>query len=217
MGRVSSVAVLALLVPACVPALTERVQQYNDLGVQNYQKGDFDRARVDFQAALDLVPNNSSLLYNLGQCYDQLGQVQQAERYYRLCLQQQPNDRDCRHALSVLLVQSGRMADARQMVEEWLASEPKLSAAYAEDGWLYQRQGDPISAIKRYQQAVYHDPHNTLALVGMGRVYEEELNQPSIALKLYQTALEYDPHQVELVKRVNHLRTSGVGPPHPES
>jgi Tfp pilus assembly protein PilF len=117
----------------------------------------------------------------------------------------------------VLLVQNGRMADARQMVNEWLASEPKLSAAYAEDGWLWQRQGDPISALKRYQEALNYDPHNTLALVEMGRVYEEELNQPSIALKLYQTALNYDPHQVDLVKRVNHLRTNGVGPPHPES
>jgi tetratricopeptide (TPR) repeat protein len=217
MRRVSSVAVLALLVSACVPAISERVYEYNDLGVQHFQKGEFDRARADFQAALDLLPNNYSLLYNLGQCYDQLGQAQQAERYYRLCLQQQPNDRDCRHALDVLMVQSGRMAEARQMVEEWLASEPKLSAAYAEDGWLWQRQGDPISALKRYQEALNHDPHNALALIEMGRIYEEELNLPSRALKLYQMALEYEPNQVELVKRVNHLRTRGVGPPHPES
>lgn len=217
MGRIGSVAGLALLVSACVPALSERVQQYNDIGVQHFQKGEFDRARADFQAALALLPNNYSLLYNVGQCYDQLGQVQQAEHYYRLCLQQQPNDRDCRHALNVLLVKNGRMADARQMVNEWLASEPKLSAAYAEDGWLYERQGDPISAIKRYQEALNIEPHNTLALIEMGRIYEEELNLPSRALKLYQMALEYEPHQVDLVKRVNRMRTRGVGPPHPES
>ncbi len=56
-----------------------------------------------------------------------------------------------------------------------------------------------------------------MALVGMGRIYEEELNLPSRALKLYQTALDYDPHQPELVKHVNRLRRRGVGPPHPES
>lgn len=217
MGRVGSVAVLALLVSACAPAISERVQQYNDLGVQNFQQGEFDRARADFQAALALLPDNFSLLYNLAQCYDHLGQSQQAEHYYRLCLQKQPNDMDCRHYLDVLLVQNGRLAEARQMVQDWLRSEPKLSAAYAEDGWLYQRQGDPISAIKRYQTALLYDSHNTLALVEMGRIYEEELNLPSRALKLYQTALEYDPRQVDLVKRVNRLRTRGVGPPHPES
>ncbi len=217
MGRVGSVAVLALLVSSCAPTLSERVHQYNDLGLQNFQRGEFDRAREDFQAALALVPENFSLLYNLAQCYDHLGQTKEAERYYRLCLQKQPNDADCRHALNLLLVQNRRLDEARQMVEEWLMREPKLSAAYAEDGWLYERQGDPISAIKRYQQAVYYDPHNTLALIEMGRIYEEELNLPSRALKLYQTALEYEPHQVDLVKRVNQLRTRGVGPPHPES
>lgn len=217
MGRVGSVAVLALLVSSCVPAISERVQQYNDLGVQNFQNGDFDRARVDFQAALALQPNHISLLYNLGQCYEHLGQSQQAEQYYRLCLQQQPNDADCRHALDALLVQNKRFDEARQMVQDWLAREPNLSAAYAEDGWLYQRQGDPIRAIKRYQRAVYLDPHNTLALIEMGRIYEEVLNYPSRALKLYQTALEYDPHQPDLIKHVNRLRTRGVGPPHPES
>ena len=217
MGRVGSVAVLALLVSACTPAISERVQQYNDLGVQNFQHGDIERARADFQAALALLPNQSSLLYNLGRCYDRLGQSELAEQYFRLCLQQQPNEPDCRHALNVLLVQNNRLAEARQMTQDWLTREPKLSAAYAEDGWLYQRQGDPFRAIKRYQQAVYFDPGNTLALTEMGRIYEDELNFPSRALKLYLTALEYNPNQVDLIKHVNRLRTRGVGPPHPES
>jgi tetratricopeptide (TPR) repeat protein len=217
MGRVGSVAVLALLVSACAPTTAERVHEYNDLGVQQFQKGEFDRAREDFQTALTLLPDNSALLYNIGQCFDHLGQSDQAEQYYRLCLRQQPNEADCRHALNVLLLQRGRMLEAQQMTQDWLARESKLSAAYAEDGWLYQQQDDPDRAIKRYQQALFHDPRNTLALVGMGQVYEEKLKRPSFALKLYQTALEYDPHQPDLVKRVNRLRKEGIGLPHPES
>ncbi|MHB1422504.1 MAG: tetratricopeptide repeat protein [Gemmataceae bacterium] len=217
MGRVGSVAVLALLISACAPVIPERVQQYNDLGLEHFQKREFERASLDFQAGLALLPHDFTLLYNVGQCYDHLGQSEQAEKYYRLCLQQRPNDAECRHALNALLVQRGRFTEAQRMVRDWLAREPKLSAAYAEDGWLYEQQGDPIKALKRYQQAVFHDPHNTLALVEIGRIYEEQLNQPSRALKLYQTALDYDPHQPDLVKRVNRLRTRGVGPPHPES
>ena len=217
MGRVGTVAALGLLVSACAPTIQERVTIYNDLGVQHFQKGEFDRARADFQIALTLLPNNFALLYNLGQCYDHVGQSDKAEQIYRLCLQEKPNDADCRHALNVLLVQRRRIVEAQRLTQDWLAHEPKLSAAYAEDGWLYQREGHPIKAIMRYQQAVYFDPHNTLALIEMGRIYEEELNLPSRTLKLYQTALDYDPHQPELVKQVNRLRTRGVGPPHPES
>ena len=217
MGRVGSVAVLALLVAACAPTTQERVQMYNDLGLQRYQQGEYDHARQDFQAALTLLPNNVALLYNIGQCYDHLGQANQAESIYRQCLQQDANNADCRHALNVLLVQRGRIVEAQRMVQDWLRREPKVSAAYAEDGWLYEQERDPYRAITRYQQAVYYDPRNTLALIGMGRIYEENLNLPSNALKLYQTALAYDPHQPELIKRVSRLRARGVGPPHPES
>ena len=107
MRRVGSVAVLALLVAACAPTTQERVHEYNDLGIQRFQKGEYDRAREDFQAALTLLPDNFALLYNLGQCYDHLGQADRAEAIYRECLQQDPNHAECRHSLNVLLVQRG--------------------------------------------------------------------------------------------------------------
>ena len=217
MGRVGSVAALALLISACTPALSERVREYNDLGLQRFQAGQYDRAREDFQAALNLQPNQVDLLYNLAQCYDHLGQADRAEQTYRLCLQQEPNSAEVRHALTVLLVQRGRTAEAQQLVRDWLTRQPRLAAPYAEDAWLYQQAGDPMSALKRYQQALYYDPHNKLALIEIGQIYEDVLNLPDRALKLYQTALDYDPHQPDLVKRVNRLRSQGVGPPHPES
>jgi tetratricopeptide (TPR) repeat protein len=216
MGRVGSVAVLALLVAACAPTIQERVNVYNDLGVQHYQNAEYERAREDFQVALTLLPNNYTLLYNLGQCYDHLGQSDKAEQLYRLCLQQKPNDADCRHALTGLLVQHNRADEARRMVEDWLERAPKCSAAYSEYGWLYQREGNPTKALICYQQSLFHDPRNTQALLEMGRIYDEDMNLPSRALKLYQTALDYNPHQPEVVQCVNRLRARGVGPPHPE-
>ncbi len=217
MRRVASVAALSFLISACAPTLQERVSMYNEFGLQHYQKGEYARASDDFQVALALLPNNPALLYNLGECYDRLGQRDRAESLYRACLQHQPNDANCRHALSVLLVENGRFVEAKQMTQDWLAREPKLSAAYFEDGWLYEREGNPVAAVERYQQAVYYDPHNIQALVEMGRVYEEELNRPSRSLKLYQTALDYNPYQPDLVRRINRLRVRGVGPPHPDS
>jgi tetratricopeptide (TPR) repeat protein len=217
MSRMSLIAVLALLVSACAPTIQERVQQYNDLGLQHYQKAEYERACEDFQAALALRPNDFALLYNMARCYDLLGQSNKAEPIYRQCLLLQPNDAKCRHALDALLIQHGRLVEAQRMVQDWLTREPQLAAAYAEDGWLYEQENHPIEAIKRYQQAIGYDPRNGQALIGMGRVYEEEMNLPSRALKLYQTALDYQPDQPDLVKRVSRLRARGVGPPHPDS
>ena len=217
MGRIGLVAVLALFVSACASTIQERVHVYNQAGVEHFGNGEYDRAREDFKAALTLLPRNSALLYNLGQCYDKMGDSNQAEQIYGLCLQQEPNNAECRHALAALLVKRGRVEDAQRMVQDWLTREPKLSAAYAEDAWLFEQEGDPFKAIKRYQQAIQYDPHNTQALIEMGRVYEDNLNDPSHALHLYQMALDYDPHQPDLVKHVNRLRSRGVTLPHPES
>ncbi|MGH7227463.1 MAG: tetratricopeptide repeat protein, partial [Gemmataceae bacterium] len=213
MGRVGSVAALALLVWACAPAMEERVHDLNDAGRERFQKGQYDRARLDFQAALKYRPNDAELLYNIGQCYQQLGQSQCAEQTYRLCLQQDANSAKVRHALTVLLVQHGRAAEAQEMVRDWLNRQPKLSAAYAEDGWLYEQEGHFFNALKRYEQAIFFDPGNTFALVSLGQIYEDNLKQPERALKLYQIALDYDPHQPEVVRQVNRLLAQNVGPP----
>jgi tetratricopeptide (TPR) repeat protein len=216
MGRVGSVAVLALLVSACAVPVRERVQELNRDGVQLFDKGEYDHAREEFQAALHLQPLNATLLYNLGQCYDRLGQTSQAEQIYHECLQSDPNYADCRHALTAMLVNNGRVAEARSMVRDWLRNAPNLAAAYAEDGWLYQLDGDPIAALKRYQQAIDRDPRDVHALIEMASIYEE-LNYPSRALLLYQIALDYNPQQPDIVKRVNLLKARGVKLPHPES
>lgn len=216
MGRVGSVAVLALLVSACAVPVRERIEELNRDGVKLFDKGEYDHAREEFQAALHLQPLNAALLYNLGQCYDHLGQTGQAEQIYHECLQSDPNHADCRHALTALLVNNNRFREAQSMVRDWLRDAPKLAAAYAEDGWLYQLNRDPISALKRYQQAIDLDPQNIHALIEMASIYEE-LNYPSRALLLYQTALDYNPKQPDIVKRVNLLRARGVKLPHPES
>ncbi len=193
-----------------------RVHEFNEDGAHLFQRGEYDHAREEFQAALMLEPDNPKVLFNLGQCHDRLGQTRQAEQAYRESLQHDPNYPESRHALTVLLVNGGRLLEAQQMAQDWLRGAPKLAAAYAEDGWLYKQDGDPIKALKRYQQALDLDPRNERALIEMAVIYEE-LNYPDRALLLYQTALDYNPRQLELVKRINLLNARGVGRPHPES
>src|SRR5205823_6769683 len=134
--------------------------------------GDYRSARESFQAALTLTPDDPALLYNIGECYDRAGDPTNAERSYRACLQLAPNHTDCRHALDAMLVRVGRREDAAQMVQDWLAREPRLAAAYAEDGWLLQQGGDLPRAQARLQQALALDPHSVPALVELARVYE---------------------------------------------
>ena len=101
------------------------------------------------------------------------------------------------------------------MVQGWLAGNPRSSAAYAEDGWLYLQGGDLPKAQARLQQALAADPNEPLALVQLGEVYEK-MNRPDRALILYERALVVRPDQPPVKEKVQRLKAQGVGPPKPD-
>src|SRR6266404_1655979 len=215
MRWMSGLLALALGLQGCESASQERLRDYNPDGLYLFQRGDYAAARESFQAALTLKPNDPGLLYNVGECYDRLGDPAKAERSYNECLVQTPNHTDCRHALASMLVRVGRKEDATRLVEDWLAREPRLAAAYAEDGWLWHQAGDLPRAQTRLQQALELDPHEPRALVGLALVYEA-MQRPDRAAALYERVLERDPHQVEVARRLNRLRSQGAHQPQPD-
>src|SRR5258708_443457 len=147
------IGVCALFVASCLPERPsqELVTHYNEDGVLLFERGEYVHARETFEAALKLAPEDAAILYNLGECHDRLGDAAKAESFYRECLVRSPNHAACRHALAQIWVRAGRQADAEHMVEDWLTREPKLSAPYAEDGWLWHLRGDLPKAHSRLQ------------------------------------------------------------------
>ena len=186
------------------------MREYNDSGVRLFQRGDFNNARESFQAALVLKPDDANLLYNIGQCYDRVGNSIRAQQYYDQCLQRVPNHVECRHALTVTMWNNGQQAEATRKAEDWLAREPKLAAAHAEHAYVLRRSGDLTRAQARLQQAYALDPKDVRTLTELALVYEA-LNRPDRALVLYERALAVNPQQPELVQRVSYLKSIGAG------
>lgn len=215
MARVGQILFLCVCVGGCVPDSQGRVRDFNEDGVYLFHQGEYSSARESFQSALELKPADPVILYNLAQCYDRVDDGANAERYYNACLQQSPNHAECRHALASLLVRESRRDDAARMIQAWLVSQPKLAAAYAEDGWLLHETGDLPRAQARLNQALELDPHDTRALTELARVYEA-MQRPDRAVALYERILLRHPEQIEIEKRLKLLRSQGVGQPHPD-
>ena len=79
-------------------------------------------------------PTIAGLLYNVGQCHERQGNVKKAEEFYRQCLTKVPEHIEGQQALAMLLVKQGRKTEAKEVVHTWLASQPKVADAYAQDG-----------------------------------------------------------------------------------
>jgi Tfp pilus assembly protein PilF len=199
----------------CLTATQERVRDFTEDGVYLYQRGDYLHARQSFDAALRLQEKDPALLYNIGCCYDRVGAAAKAEEYYKLCLVESPNHPECRHAMTLLLMRERRRQEADDLIDDWLAREPKLSAAYVEDAWRRRQDGDPLQAQGRLQQALDLDPHNARAMVELALVYEL-MDYKERALVLYEQALRLDPRQPEVAQRLELLRTQGVKRPLPD-
>jgi tetratricopeptide (TPR) repeat protein len=215
MGRRVWVAVLASVVAGCVSTDDQRLRDYNDDGVLLFRRGAYADARDEFQAALALKPGDANLTYNLGQCYDRLGQAEKAEQTYRNCLRQAPGHADAQHALVVLLVRQQRRGDADQLIEERLRREPKSASAYADYGWLCCQDKDYPKALAACQYAYGLDPHDVHALNQLGQLYET-VNRPDRALAIYERSLEYQPNQDDIGQRVSRLKADGAKAPHPD-
>lgn len=206
----------AMLVVAvgCTTTVQEKVRDYNADGLQLFHAGKYVEARETFQAALQIAPEDTTLRFNLAQCYERMGDVKKAEGLYAECVQRSPNHPESRQALCTLMVRQGRRDEAAKMVEAWLAKEPKLSDPYVLDGWLWNQAGNLPRAHARFQQAVQLEPGNPRALNELAITYEA-MSYPDRALVLYEQSLAVQPNQPTVVDRVNRLRGQGIKPPRP--
>lgn len=218
--RLGSIVVVALgyvLVAqsGCESPGQERVKQFNADGVHLFGQGQYQAARESFALALELHPEDATLLYNLGQCCDRLGDRAKAEQHYRQLLARSPNHGDGRHALAALLYRAGRKEEAAQMIRDWLEGQPNRADAYALDGWRLRQDNALPDAQGRLHQALALDPHNVRANVELGILYET-MSLPERSLVLYQRALEKNPNQPDVSRRLDTLRLRKVSRPLPD-
>ena len=107
--------VLAIGAAGCASEKQEKVRFYNEDGIYLFQRGEYQPARDSFLAAIALTPEDPALYYSVGECYDRMGEVANAERHYMECLGRDPGHADSRHALAVLLVREGRRDEAHDV------------------------------------------------------------------------------------------------------
>lgn len=181
-------------------------------GVRLYQQGNYLGAVNSFQRALDQQPGNADCFYNLAATYHQQaklfsrsGDLEIAEQYYHLCLARAPDHAACQRGLAVLLVETGRPAEAMSQLEQWAARDPDSPEPHIELARLCQEQGNPAAAEDQLTAALAIDPDNPRALVARGQI-REAAGDTRQALASYTRALEVDRNQPTVMVKVATLR-----------
>ncbi len=189
-------------------------KRLNGQGVQLFQQGNLDGAQVAFQQALMHEPQNSSIYYNLGRVHQQRGKqlqstedLQKAESYYHLALDQDDNNRDCYRALAVLLLEQDRSEQAFTLLEGWAMRSPKSAEPRIELARLYEEFNELQPAKEKLMEALKLEPNHPRALAALGNIHERQGNYGQ-ALADYKRSLYYDQQQPEVASRVAALQLS---------
>ncbi|RWE02733.1 tetratricopeptide repeat protein [Mesorhizobium sp.] len=87
------------------------------------QMGQRDEARQDYRKALELKPNEASILSNLGMSYVLEGDLRTAETYMRSAVQQPNADSRVRQNLALVVGLQGRFDEAEKIASQELSPE----------------------------------------------------------------------------------------------
>lgn len=198
----------------CTAVDEDRWRVFNDEGVALFSKGAYRDALENFDYALTLRANDPVILYNMGQCYDRLGQVKNAEQYYTACLQREPKHGDAHLALITMNYRTGRAVEANQMIRDWLTQDPKSADPIVADAWRLRQERNYPLAQGRLQEALSRDLDNRRALTELA-ILDELQGMPDRAYVQYERILAREPNQIEIRDRYEQLKAQGVKRPLP--
>ncbi len=192
-------------------------QGLNAEGVRLFDQTRYPEAVEQFQRAVDRDPGNPDGYYNLAAAYHRMGvlnsraaDLTQAERYYYLCLDRDPDHRECYRGLSVLLTEQNRSEEAFRLLQGWADRRPNSPDPKIELARLNEELGDRNRAKQYLADALSVDAANSRALAALGRLREQDGDRVQ-ALNNYQQSLAANRFQPDLASRVSSLQSSMGG------
>jgi tetratricopeptide (TPR) repeat protein len=208
--------VLGLLLPGCG---SFTAASKNADGVRLYQQGQIQPAIESFQQAANLDPDSPDANYNLGRAYHRIAAMSndpkaadQAEQFYQMAIDRDPNHVEANRALAVFYVEQGQSNKAFGLLEDWSMRQPDLADARIELARLHEEFGDKDAAKEQLLEALSIDHENPRTRAALGRL-REEAGEYAQAMKNYSKSLEHDQFQPEVASRLTALQSAVTPPP----
>ncbi|MEP6467838.1 MAG: sulfatase-like hydrolase/transferase, partial [Parafilimonas sp.] len=155
------------------------------LGNEYYRRRQFAHAIDQFNKALELKPDYDLVVINMANAYRALGRDQEAMVGYRRFMELDPRNAQIRYEAAQILIDGGKLEEARQELVQALALEPKLAAARNALGVLALRRGDLAGAEREIRAAIQEKADVRLAHYNLALLAEQQGDVPR-AMAEYQ-------------------------------
>ena len=145
-----------------------------------------------FRNAVEAVPRNPSIRYNLANQLRDAGEIDEAIREYRRALEATPDSAPLNVNLANVLRSRGMTEEAIALYERALRAKPDDVRAHINLGSAYRNQGRFEEAMLQYQLALRAGPDRT-ALYNMANLLRAQ-GKIDEAIERYREALQIAPN-----------------------
>jgi tetratricopeptide (TPR) repeat protein len=142
----------------------------------------------------------------LGSAFQQSGELEEAERYYRASLERDPADATALNNLGYMFAERGnRLEEAQSLIEQALSLNP--GAAYILDslGWAHFQRGDYQRAADLMEASVAVGAEPDPVVLGhLGDAYDR-LGARPMAERYWRQAHHLDPDNAEFARKIGRV------------
>ena len=198
-ARFLSIAVLSLAavaLAACGGAQARKARHL-EKGQTYLTAGNFEKARVEFQNALQIAPADPEARFQMGLVDEKLGKVREAANFYQGTLDVSRDHLGARTRLARLYVFSGAPDRALELIRPALEQHPDDSELLTVRAASRVQQKDLEAALVDAQRAVQLDPKNEDAIATLSGIYATS-KQPDKTLALLEQSIKLIPDTVDL-------------------
>jgi len=167
---------------------------WNNLGILAAREGNTDLAIQHFQRALQIDPDHSVALQNLGNAYRQKKDWPQAKRALEKALSLNPDDAEANYNLAMVYAQQNDSDRAYEYLQKALAARPAYPEALNNLGILYLRTRRPDEAKKSFSESIRVAPTYDQAYLNLARIYSIEGNREKAKAVLQQLLKQFPNH-----------------------
>ncbi len=168
-----------------------------NIGVVFSEMGDYEKAMVHLQKALNGDPRNPKIHQEVATLYLRRGDLEKARMHFEEVLKTNPYLGPAHAGLGEIYARQGKLNDAIQLYQHALRLEPDLTNVHVRLGEAYAKVGKIQEALLEIEKAMKMNPNSQEAHASLGAIYLQE-GRAEEAIPLLKSALSTSPKNPEI-------------------
>jgi tetratricopeptide (TPR) repeat protein len=159
--------------------------------------GNYEKARIEFQNAVQIAPKDAQARYEMGVVDEKLNNPREAAQFYQGTIEVDPQNLGARTNLARLYLLSGAADRALDLISPALDAHPDDAELLSIRAAARMQHKDPEGALADAERAVQLAPNNENAVAVLAGIYKSQGNKDK-AVALLEKSIAALPDTVDL-------------------